>query len=198
MNLSLTSWMNYELLIRLMGLYERTSVKCWTQSLAHRKHERFPRWLSGKESACQAGDMGSIPASGRSPGGRNDNPLQYSCLGNPMDRETWWTTVTERVTQMGVTKSQTQQQQIKTVITVLKQFSGFHSDQKERKVEDSVNHCPCSFFAVFQCVMHITLEVLGSLRKVLLPYYSHLLWRDGPIRYFSEAVDLPCSPTVCQ
>ena len=40
----------------------------------------------GKESACNAGNLGSIPVSRRSPGEGNDNPLQYSCLGNPMDR----------------------------------------------------------------------------------------------------------------
>ena len=49
----------------------------------------LPRWLSGKESACQAGDTGSIPGSERSPGQGNGNPLQYSCLGNPMDRGAW-------------------------------------------------------------------------------------------------------------
>ena len=43
-------------------------------------------------SLANAGDMGSIPGLGRSPGRRNGNPLQYSCLGNPMDR-TWWATV---------------------------------------------------------------------------------------------------------
>ena len=43
----------------------------------------------GKESVCNAGDLGSIPGSGRSPGERNGNPLQYSCLENPMDRGTW-------------------------------------------------------------------------------------------------------------
>ena len=48
-----------------------------------------PWWLSCKESACNAGDTGSIPGSGRSPGGGNGNPLQYSCLENPMDREAW-------------------------------------------------------------------------------------------------------------
>ena len=48
----------------------------------------LPRWLSGKESACQAGDMGLIPGLGRSPGERKSNPLQYSCLGNLMDRGT--------------------------------------------------------------------------------------------------------------
>ena len=43
------------------------------------------KWLRGKGSACQAEDVGSIPGSGRSPGEGNDNPLQYSYLGNPMD-----------------------------------------------------------------------------------------------------------------
>ena len=42
---------------------------------------------SGRESTCQAGDPGLIPGSGRSPGGGNDNPLQYSCLENYKDRD---------------------------------------------------------------------------------------------------------------
>ena len=44
------------------------------------------RWLSDKESACQAGGLGLIPELGRYPGEENDNPFQYSCLGNPMNR----------------------------------------------------------------------------------------------------------------
>ena len=54
------------------------------------------RWLSSKESACKSGatgDMGSIPGSGKSPGGGHENPLQYSCLENAMDRGVWWATV---------------------------------------------------------------------------------------------------------
>ena len=47
----------------------------------------------GKEAACNAGDPGSIPGSGRSPGEGNGNPLQYSCLENPMDRGAWKATV---------------------------------------------------------------------------------------------------------
>ena len=54
-----------------------------------------------KASACNAGDVGSIPGSGRSPGEGNGNPLQYSCHENPMDRGAWWATV------HGVAKSQT-------------------------------------------------------------------------------------------
>ena len=55
----------------------------------------------GKESACNAGDLGSIPGLGRSLGEGNGNPLQCSCLENPMDRGAWWATV------YGVAKSQT-------------------------------------------------------------------------------------------
>ena len=54
-----------------------------------------------KASAYNAGDLGSIPGSGRSPGEGNGNPLQYSCLENPMDGGAWWATV------HGITKSQT-------------------------------------------------------------------------------------------
>ena len=52
----------------------------------------LPRWFGGKESACQAVDMGSIPGSARSLGEGNGNPLQYSCLEEPMDRGAWWAT----------------------------------------------------------------------------------------------------------
>ena len=61
-------------------------------------------WLSGKESTCNAGvtgDTGLIPGLGRSPGGGHGNPLQYSCLVNPMDRGAWQAIV------HGVTKSWT-------------------------------------------------------------------------------------------
>ena len=65
----------------------------------------FPGGSVVKESACQAGDtgdVGSILGSGRSTGVGNGNPLQYSCLGNPMDRGAWLATV------LGVAKSWTQ------------------------------------------------------------------------------------------
>ena len=61
----------------------------------------FPGGSEGKESACNAGDLGSIPGLGRSPGGGHGNSLHYSCLENPMDREAWWAIV------HGVAKSQT-------------------------------------------------------------------------------------------
>ena len=61
----------------------------------------FPGGSAGKESACNAGNLGSIPGLGRSPGEGNGNPLQYSCLEYPMDRGAWWAAV------HAVTKSQT-------------------------------------------------------------------------------------------
>ena len=54
---------------------------------------RAPGGSDSKQSACNAGDPGSIPGSGRSPGEVNGNPLQYSCLENRMDIGAWWATV---------------------------------------------------------------------------------------------------------
>ena len=62
----------------------------------------FPGGLHGKEFACNDGDPGSLPGLGRCPGEGNGNPVQYSCLENPTDREIW------RATVHGVAKSWTQ------------------------------------------------------------------------------------------
>ena len=70
----------------------------------------FPGGSEVKASAYNAGDLGSIPGLGRSPGKGNGNPLQYSCVENPMDRGAWWATV------HGVAKSQTR----------LRDFTHFH------------------------------------------------------------------------
>ena len=68
----------------------------------------FPGGSDGKESACNAGDLGLIPGLRRSPGGRHGNPLQYSCLENPMDRAAW------RAIIHGVAKSWTRLKQLST------------------------------------------------------------------------------------
>ena len=63
--------------------------------------QSFPGGSEGKASACNVGDLGSIPGWERSAAEGNGNPLQYSCLENPMARGAWWATV------QGVAKSQT-------------------------------------------------------------------------------------------
>ena len=65
--------------------FERGPPEFWGATLSW--------WLSSKESACNAGDLGSIPGLGRSLGERNGKPLQYSCLENSMDRGAWQTAV---------------------------------------------------------------------------------------------------------
>ena len=81
--------------IYLKGLLRGSSEKMHVEIL------NFPGGTIGKEAACNAGDPGSTPGSGRSPGEGNDNPLQYSCLENSMDRGGLW------ATDHGVAKSQT-------------------------------------------------------------------------------------------
>ena len=76
----------------------------------------IPRGSVVKNPAANAGDLGSIPGPGRSPGGGNDNPLQYSCLENPMDRGGW------QATGHGVAKSQTRLGTHPRLAEVLKGF----------------------------------------------------------------------------
>ena len=79
---------------RMLGLVSAAVWEVWG----------LPRRISRKESACNAGatvDIDLILGLGRSPGGEHGNPLQYSCLGNPMDRGAWQATI------HGVTKSWT-------------------------------------------------------------------------------------------
>ena len=63
----------------------------------------FPSDSAVKNPPADAKDAGSIPGSGRSPGGGNGNPLQYSCLENPMDREAWQATIHEVIKQSETT-----------------------------------------------------------------------------------------------
>ena len=71
----------------------------------------LPWWLSGKESTCNSGHVSSVPGSRRSPGEGNVYPLQYSCLGNPINRRALWTTV-HGVAKVGHNLA-TKQQQLK-------------------------------------------------------------------------------------
>ena len=63
----------------------------------------FPGGSAGKESACNVQDLGSVPGLGRSPGEGNSNTLQFSWLGNPMDRGTWRATICGVAKELGTT-----------------------------------------------------------------------------------------------
>ena len=97
------AWENPPLWIKLLTRLERKTGK--TKKSCHYvqlvRIRVFPGGLSGKDSACNVGDLGLIPRLERSHGGGNGNPLQYSCLGNSMDRGIW------QVTVHGLAKSQT-------------------------------------------------------------------------------------------
>ena len=83
------------------GEMDAVSAQAMEQNTQDRWFEGFPSGSVDKESVCSAGDPGSNPGPGRSPGEGKGNPLQYSCLENPMDRRAWWATV------HGAAKSQT-------------------------------------------------------------------------------------------
>ena len=77
------------------------TMHTWRSLRTSKPHGGFSGASDGKGSICNAGDPGLIPRLGRSSGGEHGNPLQYSCLQNPMDGEAWWATV------HGIPKSQT-------------------------------------------------------------------------------------------
>ena len=103
----------------------------------------FAGGSDGKESAYNAGDPGSIPGSGRSPGEGNGNPLQYSCLENPTDGGDWWATA------HGVAKSWTRLSDITFTFTLSAALSqhhllGFEIAQLESSTSTSFVHSDAS------------------------------------------------------
>ena len=90
---------------------ESSDVRLGAHLLEISLDESQPRWLKGKEFACRPGDPGSIPGWGRSPGEGNGNPLQSSCLENPMNWGAWWAMVSGVAKSHDLTTKQQQQQQ---------------------------------------------------------------------------------------
>ena len=96
-----------DVVVRIPDMQELTSVTLPYFQMGRKRSffssvVSFPSGSDGKESTCNVGDLGSILWLERSLGEGNGNPLQYSCLENPMDREAW------RAIVRGVAKSQTQ------------------------------------------------------------------------------------------
>ena len=92
-----------------------------------------------KNSPANAKDVGSIPESGRSPGEGNSNPLQYSCLGNPMDRGAWRAAVHGVATEPDLPKLEQQQREPQAVL--------------------SAGHAPLAEAACIQCVMRVEAQL---------------------------------------
>ena len=88
------------LLVWTYGVYLMVSTISNQASLVAQSVKNLPAM---QEIACNAGDPGSIPGWGRSPGEGNGNPLQYSCLENPMDRGAWWATESDTTERLHLT-----------------------------------------------------------------------------------------------
>ena len=83
------------------------------------RNRGFPGGTSGREPTCNAGDRGSIPGSGRSPGGQHGSPLQHSCLENPMDSGAWqatghWVSKSQSTTEATLRAGMDQNEPLKT------------------------------------------------------------------------------------
>ena len=94
----------------------------------------FPGGSDVKASACKGGDLGSVPGLGRSPGEGNGNPLQYSCLQNPVDGGAWWAIVHR------VTKSQTWLNDLTFTFTLIdiKHFRNGYTLHRLEKKKDQI------------------------------------------------------------
>ena len=113
----------------------------------------------GKESACSAGDPGSIPGLGRSPGEGNGNSLQYSCLGNPLDRGALWATV-HGVTRVGHDLATKPPPKIHMILPIM----GF---QAKETLSIYLNWNKFKWTLTEEKKF---INVLSSLRNVLVPY----------------------------
>ena len=110
-------------------MFEKRILRKWLPS-----EYILPWWLVVKNPPASAGDSSSIPRSRRSPGRGNGNPLQYSCLGNPIDRGAWQATV-HRVAESGTTEQLTQQLKriCRQQLCITRNAKGSSLDRKKMK-----------------------------------------------------------------
>ena len=136
----------------------------------------FPQSSVGKESACSAGDLGSISGWGRSPGEGNGNPLQYSCLENPMDRGAWRATVhgIARVRQDLVTKPTS---------IIMKSVMNVFKTKKQQPIKYGCWNDGILQFAEHACWFWMTSFVTSLERLVMCLYF-----------FLTKIPDLPNAP----
>ena len=108
----------------------------------------FPGGSEGKESACNAGDPGLIPGSGRSPGEGNGNQLQYPCLENPMDRGVCWATV------HGVAKSRTRLSGIQLMMQKMCALDPGHSRGAVSLILITTGHESLKFISLYLKIVY--------------------------------------------
>ena len=130
----------------------------------------LPRWLSSKKSTRNAGATGSIPGSGRSPGGGNGTPLQHSSLEHSTDKGAWWATV-HRVTKSDMTEvTQQQQQQMHRQIECIRVYVYTVCMYIRVYIYVCVCACMCVCVCIYVCVcvyvcMYVCLCVTGIIVK---------------------------------
>ena len=133
----------------------------------------FPGGSEDKACACNVGDLGSIPGLGRSPGEGNGNPLQYSCLENPMDRGAW------RATVHRVAKSPTRLSNFTSLIFVLVMLYSFQCT--------NLSHL---WLNLFQNILFLLMLLQMGFKEIYLSIFDHAgflllcagflqLWRAG-------------------
>ena len=124
----------------------------------------FPGGSEVKASACNEGDLGLIPGSGRSPGEGNGNPLQYSCLENPMGGGAWWATV------HGVAKSRTRLSEFT--------FTSLWTMVLEKTLESPLD---CKEIQSVHAKGDQSWILEGLMMKLKLQYFGHLMGRTDSL-----------------
>ena len=145
-----------------------TSLILYLAISCHLMQGRLPRWLKGKESPCNAGDVGSMPGSGRSSGEGNGTPRQYSCLINPMDGGAW-PTAAHRVRHDGATEHKDRYKDISSHLDQESSLKSGHSENatwwsRFGKCNRSLNLWSSlldSFFCGV-CFFHLSIFILSA------------------------------------
>ena len=146
----------------------------------HLTHQDFPGGSDGKVSVYKAGDLGSSPGLRRSPGEGNDNPLQYSCLGNPMDRGACQATV------LGVAKESDMTQQLNNKNNIKLDLEKAEDQRsncqhpldhgKAREFQKNIYFCFIDYAKAFDCVDHN--ELWKILQEMGIPDFLTCLLRN--------------------